>query len=64
MRAEAEGTRVARVTIGGEELEFRVRPVAQDGKLRIRVGVGGVEVLQPMSRTRPDVEGFLQENGA
>jgi predicted metal-dependent hydrolase len=64
MRAETKSPEAGRVTVAGREIDYRIRIRTGDGGLRMRVGLGGVEVLCPAARPREDVEVFLQANGA
>lgn len=51
------------MVIDGREVEYRLRLTKSARKLRIRVGVGGVDVIRPDTGDAPDVEAFLQSNG-
>lgn len=64
MLAETKYRSTARVSLAGQDIEYRLRPAAHNGKLRIRVGVSGIEVLKPPSRGDDDVEAFLHANSA
>src|SRR5438874_653736 len=63
MPADTKHTAVGHVAIAGQTVEYRLRPV-RDGAMRVRVGLRGVEVLQPAARPNEDVEAFLRDNGA
>jgi predicted metal-dependent hydrolase len=52
----------ARTRIDGRDIEYRVRTSKSAQRLRIRVGVDGIEVVQPVSREIGEVEAFLQAN--
>src|SRR4051794_9925053 len=60
---DTKRTAFERAVIGGQVVEYRLRPV-RDGGLRVRVGPSGVEVLYPVGRPPQDVETFLQNNSA
>lgn len=64
MLAERKNAAIGRVSIANQDIEYRLRAVPSNGKIRIRVGVGGVEVLQPASRDADEVESFIHANGA
>jgi predicted metal-dependent hydrolase len=51
-----------RIQIGGRMVDYRVVRSKAARKLRVRVGPGGVEVVQPISRDGQDVKGFLVAN--
>jgi predicted metal-dependent hydrolase len=51
------------VIIDGREVKYRLRLVKSARKLRIRVGVDGVDVIRPGTSDAPDAEIFLQRNG-
>ena len=53
-----------RTQINGREVEYRVRTSKTAQRLRIRVGVGGLEVVQPTTRGAEEVEAFLQANAS
>ncbi len=63
MRTEAQRPRSARITINGRAVDYRVRPTDTQSRMRIRVGIGGVEVLQPISREPNDVKAFVRTHG-
>src|SRR5262245_38506206 len=63
MSAETKSPEAGRVTVAGHEIKYRLRPHRGNGRLRVRVGVAGVEVLHPASRPREDVDNFLRANG-
>jgi predicted metal-dependent hydrolase len=49
--------------IDGREVEYRLRATKSAHKLRIRVGVGGVDVIRPDSADASNAEEFLRANG-
>ncbi len=51
------------IMINGREVDYRVRRADTKSHLRIRVGLGGVEIVQPSSREIEDVEAFMQAHG-
>lgn len=51
------------VEIGGRRVEYSVRASSRASKLRVRVEVGGVHVIQPFGRQESDVKAFLHANG-
>src|SRR5579871_3523157 len=53
-----------RISFGGREIEFRIVPSRTARKLRVRVGMAGVEVVHPHNRPIEDVSDFLLTNGA
>jgi len=57
------GTVRTSVVIDGREVEYRLRLAKSARKLRIRVGVDGVDVIRPGTSEAPDAESFLQSNG-
>jgi predicted metal-dependent hydrolase len=50
------------VLIRGRRIVYRLRASRSARKLRVRVGFNGVEVVQPVNRTKADVAAFLDEN--
>jgi predicted metal-dependent hydrolase len=62
MQAEPTSRELGRLSLNGRVVEYRVRTVASKSRLRIRIGIGGVEVLQPDSRESVDVEAFMHTN--
>jgi predicted metal-dependent hydrolase len=63
IRASRRGT-LDHISLGGRQIEFRLVPSPTARKLRVRVGISGVEVVQPQGRCREDVSAFLLTNGA
>ncbi len=53
----------ARVTVEGRQVDYRVIRSKSAKKLRIRVGVLGVEVIQPEGRNGAEVLEFVEANG-
>jgi len=49
--------------IDGREVEYRLRATKSARKLRIRVGVGGVDVIRPERDGASNAEEFLRANG-
>ena len=64
MPVEMKTMDAGRINIAGQEVAYRLRPRPGQGGLRVRVGLGGVEVLHPITRPRDEIESFLQANGA
>ena len=52
------------IELDGKKVCFRVVHSASAQKLRVRVGLRGVEVVQPAGRARGEVSGFLRSNQA
>lgn len=52
------------ITIEGVEIPYRLRATRTARGLRIRVGVGGVEVASPPDRDVQEVQAFLRANGS
>lgn len=50
------------IRLGRRRLDFRVVRSKSAKKLRVRVGLDGVEVVQPHSRTGPEVFAFLEQH--
>ena len=64
-RAEAMQTLTQhRIRIGGRVVDYRLVHSKAARKLRVRVGPGGVEVVQPSTRTGEEVSDFLLSNGS
>jgi predicted metal-dependent hydrolase len=53
----------ARITVDGRQVDYRVIHSKSAKKLRIRVGVQGVEVIQPKDRDGTEVLAFVEANG-
>jgi len=53
-----------RIFLAGREVEYRLVQSKSAMKLRVRVGIGGVEVIQPAYRSDEDVNEFLRTNAA
>src|SRR6266852_2061576 len=47
------------VELSGRRVQYRVLPSVGGRKLRVRIGLNGIEVTQPAGRTCSDVESFL-----
>jgi hypothetical protein len=54
----------ARIIVEGRQVDYRVIRSKSAKKLRIRVGVRGVEVLQPEGRTGVEVSEFVEANAS
>lgn len=52
-----------RITLNGRTINYRVVRSAAARRVRIRVGLNGVEVLHPTSRCAGDAADFLRVNG-
>jgi hypothetical protein len=52
------------VHLGGRRVDYRVVRSTAARRLRVRVGPGGVEVVQPAARNGEDVSAFLNRNEA
>jgi predicted metal-dependent hydrolase len=52
------------ILLCGRRVDFRRVCSRTARKLRVRVGITGVEVIQPEARSTEDVSDFLQINGA
>lgn len=52
-----------RIRLGSRTVDYRVVRSKAARKFRVRVGLDGVEVVQPISRNRQDVTEFLAANG-
>jgi hypothetical protein len=50
------------VRLGGRRVDYRVIRSTAARRLRVRVGPGGVEVVQPAARNGEDVSAFLNRN--
>ena len=50
------------IQLGGRVVDYRVVQSDATGKLRVRVGTDGVEVVRPMGRHTEEVSGFLIAN--
>jgi predicted metal-dependent hydrolase len=53
-----------RISLAGRQVEFRLIPSRFATKLRVRVGVAGVEVIRPEARGETEVSDFLRTNAA
>jgi len=51
-----------RIRIGGRTIDYRLVHSTAARKLRVRVGPGGVEVVQPMTRNGEELSAFLVSN--
>ena len=52
------------ILLAGRQVEFRLIPSKHATKLRVRVGVSGVEVIRPEARDEVEVSDFLKTNAA
>jgi predicted metal-dependent hydrolase len=52
------------ISLAGRQVEFRLIPSRFATKLRVRVGVAGVEVIRPEARGEAEVSDFLRTNAA
>ena len=50
------------IDIGGRRVDYRLIASRSARKLRVRVGINGIEVVQPVNRTDDEVSGFLDQN--
>lgn len=50
------------IELSGRKVELRLKKSASAQRIRVRVGLGGVEVVQPRGRSFADVEAFLDAN--
>ena len=54
----------SRLALAGRVVEYRLVQSKSATRLRVRVGVNGVEVIRPAFRNDEDIAGFLRVNGA
>src|ERR1700720_791156 len=52
------------IALDGRRVDYRLVASRSARKLRVRVGINGIEVVQPIDRTDADVMSFLNCNGA
>ena len=52
------------IELDGRRVDYRLVASRSARKLRVRVGINGIEVVQPIDRTDADVMSFLNCNGA
>ena len=57
-------TSLQTITLNGRKIDYRLVESTSARKLRIRVGLNGVEVVLPLDRNGQEVETFLQANQA
>ncbi len=50
------------ITLNGQKIDYRLLLSKSARKIRVRVGPGGVEVVQPLEREAQDIESFLKSN--
>jgi predicted metal-dependent hydrolase len=50
------------IELGGRQIEYRMVASQSARKLRLRVGLNGIEVVQPVGRTSEDVSSFLDQH--
>lgn len=55
-------TQNARLHVRGEAVDYRLVHSSKACKLRVRVGLAGVEVVSPENRSNADIETFLRIN--
>ena len=55
-------TNIQQIELGGRKLEYRVVISKTARQLRLRVGVKGIEVIQPLARKEEEVVLFLRAN--
>jgi predicted metal-dependent hydrolase len=58
------GPHCASVVIDGHKVEYHVRSTKSARKLRIRIGVAGIDVIRPDGGEALDAEAFLRANGS
>lgn len=51
-----------RIRLGGRQIDYRLVNSSSAKKLRVRVGLNGVEVVRPCERSRSAVPSFLRHN--
>ena len=51
------------INLGGRKVDYRLIRSKAARKLRVRVGLAGVEVVQPEARDAVEIEAFLLANG-
>ena len=50
------------IFLDGQKIEYRLRSSKTAQKLRVRIGINGVEVVQPIERNTQDLHTFLEIN--
>ena len=50
------------IDLGGRRVDYRLVASRSARKLRVRVGINGIEVVQPVNRTDDEVSAFLDQN--
>lgn len=50
------------IIIDGRKIAYRLRCSKSAKKLRVRIGLDGVEVIQPLGRDRQELDSFLEKN--
>ena len=50
------------IKLGGRRVDYRLVASRSARRLRVRVGLNGIEVVQPVNRTDNDVSSFLDQN--
>lgn len=53
---------LATIDLGGQRIEYRLVRSKAARKLRVRVGIDGIEVTQPVKKCGEDLEAFLKHN--
>jgi len=51
------------INLGGRKVDYRLTRSSAARKLRVRVGLAGIEVVQPEAREAEEVEAFLRSHG-
>lgn len=59
MSAKPAPYELATVSLEGRQVEFRVRRGRSNGKRRLRVGIGGIEVIEPKGAGSQDAQQFI-----
>ena len=62
MRAEPVHHELGSVCLDGRQIQFRVRPGRPTGKRRLRVGIGGIEIIEPNGATPKEIQEFIQNH--
>jgi len=53
-----------RIDLGGRRVDYLLVCSSAARKLRVRIGLNGVEVVQPVARQAEEVDAFLRANGS
>jgi predicted metal-dependent hydrolase len=54
--------KLATIDLGGEKVEYRLVRSTTARKLKVRAGIDGIEVIQPVEKQSNDLEAFLKNN--